>query len=389
MSCFTLSHPSTFETSAKSVPNFTDVLIKSLPPGVHFDDRTPSFGMRVGKLRRTWLVVKGAKRSKIVVGHYPALSLRDARAKALLVLATPEQTHASIAFPDALDLYLAQPRWRASSRKVMESSLRHFSWKRPIHKITHEDVAQALEAIAGHSARAHALKDIRAFFNWCVPRYLPSSPCVGLRMEKQPSRDRVLSRDELKRVWKAAETMGYPFGTIVRLLILTGQRKTEIGGLQWGQIQKDVVVLAAEATKNGRVHSFPLGTLARRLLPKKGNGYLFRATGSRDVYNGYTFHLKKLQTLSKTKDWTLHDLRRTFATNLAMLGTPIHVTEKLLNHVSGTLSGVAAIYNRHTYAAEMRAAIDTWEAYVAANITGNATLPTAQTGDANPQLSPA
>jgi integrase len=180
-------------------------------------------------------------------------------------------------------------------------------------------------------------------------------------MERQPSRERVLTNDELKAVWHAAVEFGYAFGTIVQLLILTGQRKTEIGSLEWTQVQKDAFHLPASRTKNGRAHDVPLGPLALSLLPKRRSGYVFTATGSKDVYNGYTYHLRLLQKASGTSDWTLHDLRRTFATNLAILGTPIHVTEKLLNHVSGSLSGVAAIYNRHSYAEEMRAAQLAWE----------------------------
>lgn len=337
--------------------------MRSLKPGLHMDDCTPAFGIRVGKRLRTWIVLKEPNRTKVTIGHYPNLSLSDARKKAMIALASPTpETRPKISFDEAIALFLAQSRWRESTKRVLTSSLRHFSWTRPLSKITHEHVVQALEAIPGKSARAHALKDIRAFFNWCVPRYLATSPAAGLKMEPQPSRDRVLTSDELKRVWAAAETMGYPFGTIVRLLILTGQRKTEIGGMRWEQVHGDRVELPATLVKNGRSHSFPLGPAAIALLPKaRKSGPVFTATGSRDPYNGYTYHLKLLQKASQTTDWTLHDLRRTFATGLAEMGTPIHVTEKALNHVSGTLSGVAAIYNRHNYATEVRAAVELWE----------------------------
>jgi len=184
-------------------------------------------------------------------------------------------------------------------------------------------------------------------------------------MEPQPSRTRVLSDDELRAIWQAAETMG-TFGTIVRLLILTGQRKMEIGSLRWSWIAKDAITLPGDVTKNGREHTFPLCPLATSHLPMRGSGFLFRATDSEDIYNGYTYHLRQLQKTSETSGWTLHDLRRTVATNLASLGTPIHVTEKILNHVSGSISGVAAIYNRHAYFDEMREALTMWEQRVQA-----------------------
>lgn len=349
---------------SKSVPNFTDVVVRSLPEGLHFDERLPGFGMRVGKRRRTWIVVHGpsrTKRTKIVIGHYPDLGLHDARVKAKSVLGTSVATLSQLGFEEAVRLFLDQPRWRESSKRVLESSLKHFQWRRQLDRITHEDVASALDAIEGRSARAHALKDIRTFFNWCVPRFLERSPCDGLRMEPQQSRDRVLSDDELKRVWVAASDMGYPFGDVVRLLLLTGQRKTEIGALTWTEVGKSEISLPPDRTKNGRAHIVPIGPTARSLLPPKGSGFVFRATGSEDVYNGYTYHLRKLQTASETSNWTLHDLRRTVATNLAAMSVPIHVTEKLLNHVSGSLSGVAAIYNRHAYLEEMRDALLQWE----------------------------
>ncbi len=343
---------------------FTDLAVQSLKPGLYFDDRTPAFGIRVGTNRKTWLVVKGENRTKVRLGHYPSLSLADARKKALVTLGSPMASKVSMTFPEALEVFLSLDRWRDSSRRVLKSSLGHFTWKRTLDKISHEDVASALDAIEGSSARAHALKDIRTFFNWCVPRYLPSSPCMGLKMETQPSRDRVLASDELKAVWKAAALMGYPFGTIVQLLILTGQRKMEIGLLRREYIHDGYAVLPAITTKNGREHAFPIGKLAGDLVKDIGvdAGFLFLATGSKtEPYNGYTFHLKQLQNASNTSGWTLHDLRRTFATNLASHGIPIHVTEKLLNHISGSLAGVAGIYNRHSYFEEMKAAAEGWE----------------------------
>ncbi len=225
-----------------------------------------------------------------------------------------------------------------------------------------------LDGIESKSARAHALKDIRTFFNWCVPRYLPSSPAVGIKMEKQPSRDRVLSDAELKAVWIAAEQMGQ-FGVIVKLLILTGQRRTEIGSLKWDYIKGDRITLPPEVTKNGREHSFPLsqagsGSLSSHtaVSPSRPFGFLFSASSpATSSFSAWSKSHAQLLKLSGTSGWTLHDLRRTFATNLAALGVRQEVTEKLLNHVSGQVSGVAAIYNRHSYWNEQVAAMQAWE----------------------------
>jgi integrase len=175
----------------------------------------------------------------------------------------------------------------------------------------------------------------------------------------------VLTDDELKRVWIAAEKMGYPFGPIAQLLILTGQRKSEIGALKWEYLGDDRITLPPTVTKNGREHTFPVEPVCRSVLaslPHRDKQlFAFEASGSADCYNGYAFHLKQLQTASDTSDWTLHDLRRTFATGLASLGIPIHVTEKLLNHVSGTTGGIVAVYQRHSYWTEQVAALKAWE----------------------------
>lgn len=350
--------------------SLTDLTVQKLKAGVYFDTKTPAFGIRVGKRRKTWIITKGRERSVLTIGHYPALSLGDARRKALIALGSPLVSQTHLTFPEALTLFLGQSKWRPRSKKVLESSLRHFTWTRPLAKITHEDVAQAIEAVKSPSARAHALKDIRSFFNWCVPRYLLSSPAQGLKMAPQKARSRVLTDDELKRVWIAAETMGYPFGTIVMLLILTGQRKSEIGSLQWSWIQKDRIVLSRLFTKNGREHTFPLGQLSASLLsaisPKtnsstSSNAIFLATTSTSKSYNGWAFHLKQLQKQSGTSGWTLHDLRRSFATGLASLNVPIHVTEKILNHVSGTTGGLVSVYQVHSYWPEQVAALKAWE----------------------------
>lgn len=344
--------------------HFTDLGIQKLVPGLYFDDKTPGFGLRVQKNRKTWLVVKGKNRTKVKVGHYPMLSLGEARRKAQLELASPSNPRPSLTFPEAKEAYLAQNKWRPRSKKVLESSLRHFDWRRPLDKITHEDVAKALDAIDSPSARAHALKDIRSLFNWAVPRYLSASPAAGLKMAPQKARSRVLTDEELRRVWITAGDMG-TFGVIVKLLLLTGQRKSEIGGLKKEWINQGGITLPAEVTKNGREHSFPLGSSASGILSSitvPPTGCLFRSAASTTTpYNGFAFHLKQLQKASETSDWTLHDLRRTFATGLASLGVPIHVTEKLLNHVSGSHGGIVGVYQRFAYWEEQKDALAKWE----------------------------
>jgi integrase len=361
---------STRERRAKTVPKLTDLAVQALRPGLHFDEKTPSFGIRVGKNRKTWLVVKGANRTKVSIGQYPSISLQEARRKALVELGSPTLKAAAMTFPDALAVYLEQGRWRPSTRQVMKSTLKPFTWTKQLAKITHEDIAQALEAIEAPSMRFHAFKDLRTFLNWCVPRYLPSSPCVGIKMDAQPTRARMLTDEEIKVVWKAAEQTTGHYGIIVRLLLLTGQRRSEIGSLKWDYIKSDRITLPAEATKNGREHTFPIGTSVASIIRevRQSGSPVFPARTSKSLeatpFNGWSKSHAALLKASNTSGWTLHDLRRTFATNLAALNVPIHVTEKLLNHVSGSLSGVAGIYNRYSYEKEMRDAVELWEAHL-------------------------
>jgi integrase len=338
--------------------------IRSLPEGLHFDSKLSSFGIRVGKRRKTWIVIKGKNRTKVSLGHYPSISLQEARRAAHLALGTPHQPKAVPTVPEALEAFLTQERWKASSKYVLEKNLRRYCrWTRPLDKITHEDVAQVIDAIPTLGAKRSVLKDIKTFFSWCVPRYIPQSPCTGLKAIRYVPRERVLTKDELKRVWNAADE--YPFGTIIRLLILTGQRRAQITALQWQWIKDDTIQFPGSIMKNGMSHTIPLGSLADKIIgtiSKTESPYLFPSRrGEGNHFSGWGKLKYRLDTKANVSDWTIHDLRRVFSSGLASLNVPIHVTEKLLAHTSGTISGVAAIYNKHAYFDEQTAALQAWE----------------------------
>lgn len=186
--------------------------------------------------------------------------------------------------------------------------------------------------------------------------------------QKTAERDRVLSEDELCQVFNRAQETPFPFGPIVQLLILTGQRRTEVGQLRRSWISGDEVVFPKGFAKNKREHRFPLSPAAQKLiaqLPDTGDLFFPAATDFEKPFTIWAWHKKRFdEGLEDVEPYTLHDLRRTFATFHAQIGTPIHVTEKLLNHVSGTISGVAAVYNRHSYADEMKQAIQQYDAYI-------------------------
>ena len=152
----------------------TDLAIRSLSKGVLYDGRIPAFGIRAGKTRKTWFLIKGKNRTKVTLGHYPELSLSEARKRALAALAAPETVEvASPTFKVALDEFYEKhvsTLRPLSAYQIKRILNRHFTWKKTLNQITHTDVVNALEKIGASSERAHALKDVRTFFNWCIPR---------------------------------------------------------------------------------------------------------------------------------------------------------------------------------------------------------------------------
>lgn len=217
----------------------------------------------------------------------------------------------------------------------------------------------------------------RACFNWAISyRMATTNPFLALPKDmRAPSegRDRVLTDDELKAVWKAAEVASAPFGSLVRMLILTGQRREEVAGMRWGEVSDDMTTwtLPTARTKNGQPHIVPLSQAARALLggrPEKvkPGTLVFPGQTGETPFGGWSKAKAKLDTDAGVTDWRIHDLRRTVATGLQRLGIKLEVTEAVLNHVSGSRAGIVGIYQRHDWAAEKRAALDTWAAHVAA-----------------------
>ena len=184
-------------------------------------------------------------------------------------------------------------------------------------------------------------------------------------------RERVLSDDELRKVFAFAIDGQDTFSRIVTILILTGQRRGETAALRWEYVneQERTITLPSSLTKNKRPHTFPYGALTAAVLESAPHIGDFVFPASREhvrgkptaFFNGWGKCKESLDRNCGVSDWTLHDLRRTFATNMAAIGIRIEVTEKLLNHVSGSFGGIVGVYQRHGYMDEMRAAIDAWE----------------------------
>jgi integrase len=187
----------------------------------------------------------------------------------------------------------------------------------------------------------------------------------------EKSRDRILTDQELRAVWQAAGQMGV-YGALVRLLALTGQRRGEIAGLTWSEIDlgKRLISLPRDRVKNDRPHEVPLSPQAATLieaLPRFSERYVF-SLGSVPI-GGFGKYKAKLDKLCGVENFTLHDLRRTCASGMARLGVGLPVIEKVLNHVIGSFAGVVGIYQRHDFAGEKRKALELWGAHVAAVVS--------------------
>lgn len=354
-----------------------DLKLRSLPSPEkgqrdYWDTSLRGFGVRVSQ-GGTRTFVLNIDNSRRTIGRYGVISLSEARTEAKRILAERTLGHVrpqNISFVQARDLFLQekQATRRPSTYKGLKRILHlYFPSRGLLTELTHDEVERRVGRIKAPSEKNHAIAAAKGFFTWCVKkRHLTDNPTVGLSLVSRPARSRVLSDDELKSIWEASNDLDLPqhFRTIVKLLMLTGQRRGEISGLRSDHVSNDKCTLPSTHTKNGRDHTFPLGALSIALLSAASTpeDLLFPARGRVNTpFNGWGKSKALLDEISGVTDWTLHDLRRTFATGLAEMGTPIHVVEKLLNHISGTTGGLVGVYQRHQYWPEQVAAIAAWD----------------------------
>ncbi len=358
----------------------TDLAVRKLPLSsdgqiTYWDEITPNFGIRCSTRSKSYVVMLGDKRKRKTLGRYPALSLADARKHAKLLISThaldPGNT-VDHEYSDVVQVYLTecQTRVRPSTLKGYQLYLTGISFSGPMSKITGDRLLTRISSYTkSQSSQNYAFTSFKVFFNWAVRRgYLPTNPLAPhKRPYRMSPRERVLSDEELKAVFSYCRSSPDRFTQIVQLLIMTGQRKGEIANLQWQDIGVDNLVLPGNKTKNKREHTVPLGSFALELLAQieGGSTYVFGTQFDDKPFNGFGKSTKRMLTETDLPHFTLHDLRRTFATIHARIGTPIHVTEKILNHVSGTISGVAAVYNRHSYYEEMKLAVAEYDNFIA------------------------
>lgn len=408
----------------------TDVQIRKLA--------TPTIRREVpdGKISGLYLVLQpsgarswalryraGGKPAKLTLGPYPTLDLANARRRAQEALgeiasgknpaadkkASREAQKAASSTADRVETVAASfidkyvkrnvgEAWAREAERLLMKEVNPKLGAKQLGEVKKSDIHDLLDEIVGRGAPIVANRTLAVFrrlCNWAIERgIIDVSPCEKIKAPSaEETRDRVLSDDEIRLAWGAFDAVGWPFGQIAELALLTGARRDEIAGAVWGEIDlaAKTWTIAKERSKNGVAHEIPLSDDAVAIIKslprvepmrdnkgKPGAAYVFTTTGKTPV-SGFSRAkaaideaiLAKLRKGAEARGddpsevmaparWTLHDLRRSAASGMAGIGIPPHVVEAVLNHKSGTIKGVAAVYNRYNYAAEKRAALDAW-----------------------------
>jgi integrase len=363
---------------------------------IWFDDDVPGFGLRIRDTgSRVWVYqYKIARKTRrIVLGKASAIKLAKAREIASEYHARVRQggdpvtekrvqiERASHTFGPLAEQYLEQRKTALRPRSWAATALYLQKHAAPLHALPVDSVD--LRAIAGLLTRIEkttgpvAANRCRAalssMFSWAMREGLAqSNPTLNANKRKEHPRDHVLTNDEIRHVWAAAQGV---YGDVVKLLILTGQRREEIGALSWSEVDLDhgVITLGKERTKNNRAHEIPLSPTALAILSAR----------SQSPKHEFVFGRRPLGSWSRSKGvldaslgdrvrpWHLHDLRRTAATGMADIGIQPHIIEAVLNHQSGHKAGIAGIYNRSSYTKEKAEALARWDKHVASIVGGD------------------
>ena len=372
-----------------------------LPAGksaiIFWDDDCPGLGARLQGNARRWVVryrvASDPKQKQITLGPMAGMSLRKAREAAVEYTSAAKrgvdrvatekaeaaeaqrlvQSRAEGRLAAIVDRYLqhAETHLRPSTFKDLKRYLT-VTWS-PMHDdvVTELDtrtIIARLEVIAsdnGPVAANRARSALSQCMSWAVGRgIIHRNPLIGTRaIAAEKPRERVLSEDEILRLWDETSRPG-DFAVIVRLLLLTAQRREEVAAMRWSELDLDrgLWEIPSARTKNGRPHQVPLSDRVVAMLaslPRRNGRDLVFGTG-KGGFSGWGKSKERMDRRSGLSDWRLHDLRRTAVTGMAEIGIQPHVIEAVVNHISGHKGGVAGIYNRATYAEEKRQTLQRW-----------------------------
>jgi len=374
----------------RSSVRFTDAYIKSLKPTASryelYDANLAGFGIRVSPSgAKSWMAFSRnmERKTRVTLGRYPHMLLGQARQRAmntLMEMADGEFQRSTKLqlFEHALDDWYKKDQAQNKSflqvKNAMELHVRPRLKDFKLATIEKRDIIKIIDRIAmkAPTQANRVLAFTKRFFNWCVSRdLLAISPANGIAKAKtEVSRDRVLSKDELRAMYNATFEMPYPFGPLLRILTLTGQRLNEVAGVSWKEINLDAAKweLPRDRSKNKTSHVVHLSNPVRKefdaLMNLTNQELVFTTTGKTPV-SGFSKAKKQLDKISGVNDWRLHDLRRTFATVATeTLGYEPVVVDRVLNHVSGSVKGIAAVYQKGQYLDKRKIVLDAWAGYV-------------------------
>ena len=353
----------------------------------------PGFGVKVTpKGRKVFLVMyrlagAGSRLRKYTIGPYGRVTLPMAKAQAQKIFAArldgrdpaeeKKQSRRRLVVDrvdDLVETFIREHVAKIGTNRRITGLLRRdvipYWGAKSIHEIKKRDVSDLISLIAQRNAHAshRLLKTLKTFFRWCVGRaVIDFSPAEGISSPyREVSRDRVLTDQELAAVILAARRMPPPYGRIVEFLALTGQRREEVAQLKWDELDEKTRTwtIPGSRTKNKKAHIVHLAKPAWKVIEAcSGQPYVFgTATGKR--FQQFGRGKRAIDKLCGVAGWRLHDLRRTIVSGMARLGIPPHVADKILNHQAGTISGVAAVYQRHDFLAERKEALDRWGRHV-------------------------
>jgi integrase len=372
----------------------------------YWDDELKGFGFRLrredkkgSRLSRTWVAqyrAKGRGRRQ-TIGDSAKVSAEEARAAAKVIFGEVakgkdpqgekqrQRLGAARTLRSVADDYLAmkQSKLRPASYRMAKLYLTG-GYFRPLHAAAITDIMRAdiapclnrIERDSGHVTAHLARSALSSLYSWALKEgIVEQNPVIGTRDPgKANARDRVLKDLELGHVWRACGDDDY--GRIVRLMICTGCRRDEIGGLRWSEVTDDgTIELPAARVKNGHAHVLPLPPLAQSIIAsipqRAGREHLFgeRSSGG---HTGWARCKSDLDArlAGKVAAWRVHDLRRSVATRMADIGVEPHIIEAILNHYSGHRAGDAGVYNRSKYGPQIRAALALWNDHLHSLIEG-------------------
>jgi integrase len=379
-----------------------------------WDSEVTGFGVKIGRTSRTYIVRyrrgaggRNAKRADYTIGkHGSPWTVEQARKEAQRVLGEV----AAGRDPQAAKVAARQPvvsrRFEAVAESFVEkhvASLRASTagdYRRIVERtlipawrgrdVTEIDRAAIIDVIDRKATTAPGAARltfavIGSLFGWAQQRGLvDANPCHGMKAPPAPkARDRVLSDEEVVRVWRASEKVGGLGGAVVRFLLATGQRKGEVTGARWDDVDLEAGVwtIPGERAKNGKAHEVDLPPLALAILrerPRLGP-FIFGANGDAP-FQGMGKAKERLDKalvddaneagLPQLEPWRLHDLRRTAASGMAALGFQPAVIERVLNHVSGAQGGLVGVYQRFDYRAQRKQAVEAWCAHIEGALAG-------------------